>query len=199
MNIAILSGSHRPDSQSARVARYLQQQLSPLASAWIYELANNPLPLWDQGVWSGSEPWPTLWGPVAEKLRASDALIVVAPEWAGMVPPGVKNFLLLCGNDELGHKPGLIVGISSGISGTWPVAELRMSGTKNNHLCWVPDHLILRGVGKLLQGTTPDGEVDAQVRARIDYSLGLLVEYAKALAAVRASGRVDHKTYAFGQ
>jgi len=65
-----------------------------------------------------------LWGPIAKQLKSSDALVVVAPEWSGMVPPGLKNFFLLCGADVLAHKPGLIVTVSAGLGGSYPVNSL---------------------------------------------------------------------------
>ena len=63
----------------------------------LYSLSGNPLPLWDEGVWSGDAKWTAVWKPVATELKSSDGLVVVSPEWSGMVPPGLKNFFLLCG------------------------------------------------------------------------------------------------------
>ena len=51
-------------------------------------------------------------------------MAVVSPEWNGMVPSMLTNFFLLCSNNELAHKPGLLVGVSSGTGGSYPVAEL---------------------------------------------------------------------------
>ena len=48
MQIAIIVGSHRKDSQSAKVARFLASQLMSLGehSCWICDLGKDPLPLW---------------------------------------------------------------------------------------------------------------------------------------------------------
>lgn len=199
MKIAIISGSHRESSQSSRVAEFLRTSVGhEKHSAWIYSLSNNPLPLWDEGVWSGDAKWNDTWGPVAAKLQESDALIVIAPEWAGMVPPGLKNFLLLCSPKEVGHKPALIVSVSSGIGGSYPVAELRASSYKNNRLVYIPEHVIVRDVEKMLVGDTPADERDASTRSRLQYGVKVLVEYGKAFRSIRESGVVDHKTFPFG-
>ena len=48
------------------------------------------------------------------------------------------NIFLLCGNGEFSHKPGLIVSVSSGNGGAYPIAELRSSSYKNTHIMWIP-------------------------------------------------------------
>jgi hypothetical protein len=45
--------------------------------------------------------------------------------------------------------------------------------------------MIVRNVGHMLQGDQPADEHDAALRGRIDCSLRLLIEYAKALRLVR--------------
>jgi NAD(P)H-dependent FMN reductase len=199
MKTAIISGSHRVDSQSDRVARYLGHEITRAkGEADIISLSKNPLPLWDEGVWSNDPKWAEVWGPISKRLKACDALVLVAPEWAGMAPPGLKNFLLLCSAAEVGHKPALIVSVSSGIGGSYPIAELRVSSYKNNRLVYIPEHVIVRNVEEVLHGETPAGERDESTRARLRYGVTLLSEYARALKAVRESGTVDHKSFPFG-
>lgn len=200
MKIAVVSGSHRADSESDRVARFLIHRLGTLGTESIYflSLAGNPLPLWDESIWADSPEWTSRWEPVAEELESADGIVVVTPEWSGMVPAGLKNFFLLCGTKVLAHKPGLIVAVSASLGGSYPVAELRMSSYKNSRLCYIPEHVIIRNVGSVLKGDTPSGDHDAAIRARIDYALKLLVEYAKALVAVRASGVIDQQSFPYG-
>jgi NAD(P)H-dependent FMN reductase len=199
MKIAIVSGSHRADSQSDRVARFIATNggLSE-GEVDIISLSKNPLPLWDEGVWSKDPKWTSAWGPISQRLKGCDALVLVAPEWAGMVPPGLKNFLLLCSAAEVGHKPALIVSVSSGVGGSYPVAELRVSSYKNNRLVYIPEHVIVRNVEEMLHGDTPLGDRDELTRARIRYGISILKEYARALRSVRESGAVDHKSFPFG-
>jgi NAD(P)H-dependent FMN reductase len=115
-----------------------------------------------------------------------------------MVPPGLKNFLLLCSASEVGHKPALIVSVSSGIGGSYPIAELRVSSYKNNRIVYIPEHVIVRNVADVLHGDVPSGERDESTRARLRYAIRILGEYARALASVRESGAIDHKTFPFG-
>lgn len=201
MKFFILSGSHRKESQSLKVANYLKRVLETEhkgAEVHLCSLSGNPVPLWDEE--HGGAP-DALWEPISAQLQAADALIVVSPEWSGMATPGVKNFLLNCTAGEVGHKPGLIVTVSASRGGSYPVAELRMSGTKNNRLCWIPEHVIVHHAEANLNA--PDGATDltkedAATRARLRYALKVLAEYGKALAQVRTSGVVDHKTFRSG-
>jgi NAD(P)H-dependent FMN reductase len=201
MKCFLLCGSHRAESQSMKVTRYLAAALPqevPGATAAVRSLGGNPLPLWDEA--HGGAP-DALWEPISRDLQAADALVVVTPEWSGMATPGVKNFLLNCTAAEVGHKPGLIVSVSAGRGGSYPVAELRMSGTKNNRLAWLPEHVLVQHVEASLNAPdgAPDiGREDAAIRARLRYGLRLLGAYARALADVRASGVVDHKAFRNG-
>lgn len=198
MQIAIISGSTRARSQSRRIADHLANRLAALAPATttdIIDLAALKLPLWDEAMWEKGSQAQARWAPVAERLRACQGFVMISPEWGGMVAPAVKNFLLHCGADDLGHKPGLITAVSSGRGGAYPVAELRMSGYKNTHVLWLPDHVIVRDAEKL--DTTADPAAEPTL-ARIDYGLKLLVAYAEALVAVRASGVIDHARFRNG-
>ena len=201
MKFFVLSGSHRTEAQSLKVARYVQSALAqavPGAETHLYSLGGNPLPLWDEA--TGGAP-DALWDPISAQLKSADAFVIVCPEWGGMATPGVKNFLLNCTAAEVGHKPALIVTVSASRGGSYPVAELRMSGTKNNRLAWLPEHVIVQHVEASLN--SPDGTVgltkeDQTIRQRLHYALRLLVEYGKALQGVRASGVIDHQTYRNG-
>ena len=201
MKFFILSGSHRAEAQSLKGAKYVQSVLAREhtgAAAHLYSLSGNPLPLWDEA--SGGAP-DALWDPISAELKAADALVVVTPEWSGMATPGVKNFLLNCTADEIGHKPGLIVTVSASRGGSYPVAELRMSGYKNNRLVWIPEHVIVQHVEQnfnAADGAADLAKEDALIRKRLRYALKVLEEYGKALKLVRASGVVDHKTFRSG-
>jgi NAD(P)H-dependent FMN reductase len=162
------------------------------------ELATANIPMWDEGTWEGEERWKKIWGGYSQDLTTCDAFIIIAPEYGGMVPPALKNLFLLTSNQELAHKPALIVAISAGRSGTYPVAELRMSSYKNTRICYLPDHMILREVEKLFVADEPADKFEADTRARLEYFLKVLAEYSKALANVRSSGVIDCKTFPNG-
>ncbi|MBI4239194.1 MAG: NAD(P)H-dependent oxidoreductase [Deltaproteobacteria bacterium] len=202
MKIAIISGSHRKEGQSAKVARYLQHVVTMQCASdttYLFSLANNPLPLWDEGVWAQAAQWKTLWGPIAQELRSADAVVVVSPEWSGMVPAGLKNFFLFCTPQELGNKPGLIVTVSASRGGAYPVNELRTSSYKNCAFCYIPEHVIVRQVGDMLNDpTTPASPDDEYIRARLGYAVQMLRSYGEALRHVRESGIPDYQTYPYG-
>lgn len=193
MKITIISGSHRINSQSEKVAKVILKIIEDnkiVEDSSIISLAGNPLPLWDEGVWDGDDEWKKRLAPLREQLSNSDAFIVISPEWHGQVPAGLKNFFLLFSKNELGHKPALIVTVSSGRGGSYPVAELRMSSYKNNRLCYIPEHIIIRDVEAVLNNDASENDArsDSFYRERILWALGILKEYGKALANVRESG-----------
>lgn len=124
----------------------------------------------------------------------------MTPEWHGQVPAGLKNLLLLLGKAEVGHKPALIVSLSSGVGGACPVAELRMSGYKNNRICYLPEHLIIRNVGRVLNAdpTLNHPEEDDYLRRRITWTLKLLRAYAEALEPLRQHSWIHSADFPFG-
>ena len=205
MKIGIISGSHRPHSQSSKVGRYIQTTLEQQGlsdSSWFYDLGGNPLPLWEEGVWDpNNAAWQQQLEPLRQELHGCDGFVIIAPEWHGMVPAGLKNFLLMwTAGGELAHKPALIVTVSASIGGSYPVAELRMSGYKNNRLCFLPEHLIVRNVGSVFNVDSKDNDPEAQqyLNERLLYCLQLLREYALALRQVRDSGKASLAVYSTG-
>lgn len=204
MRIGIICGSHRPDSQSGKVARYIDRALRDQGicdSTWIFDLAGNPLPLWDEGVWSGDEKWQHMLKPLSEQLSSSDAFVVISPEWHGMVPAGLKNFLLMwTAGGELAHKPALIVTVSTADGGSYPVAELRMSSYKNSRITYLPEHLIIRYVDKVFNDDETKNNPSAQeyFENRLGYCLEMLAEYGNAFKQIRASGKTSLAAYPSG-
>ena len=188
--IVIISGSHRQNSESRRIADYLEKRCQNLlaSSATVLDVAKLDLPLWDEEVWNGGEPWKTILPPVHKVLNEASGFLIVSPEWAGMVPSGLKNLLLLCSPDQLGHKPAMLVGVSSGRGGAYPVNELRSSGYKNNKLAIMPDHLIVRDCENMLKADEPDTKEDIYMRERIDWSLQVLDLYVKSFEQMRQQG-----------
>lgn len=196
LNIALIAGSNRPDSQSAKVARYLRQRLIDLGLSSdsltsLIDLGERPLP---QGPSENAPNWPEH----AAKLRAADGVVIVAPEFHGMASPALKNFFLYATKAELAHKPGLLVGISAGPGGAYPISELRASGYKNCRLCYLPEHLIIRYVNQVLNDTQALDEEDRRIRQRADYALDILARYAEALKPVRAAIDMGNPAFANG-
>ncbi|MCH8519294.1 MAG: NAD(P)H-dependent oxidoreductase [Nanoarchaeota archaeon] len=202
MKIGIIIGSHRSESQSSKVGKYIKKELVKLysntASFYTLDLRNNPLPLWREEKWQPESDMQKLWEPYSEELKTCDGFIVISPEWGGMVPSGLKNFFLLCESQELAHKPALLVSISAGINGVYPISELRMSSYKNTYISYLPSHIIVRNVGDVLNEEESINERDKSIREKIWYELNIFTHYVKAYKKIRQEGEFDFKKYPFG-
>ena len=184
LNIAIVAGSSRSNSQTSKVARFMRQSLinqHGLASeaVSVIDLGSYPLPLWpaeDEGPW----------GMFEKQLAKADAVVILAPEWHGMACPAIKNFFLFATKAQLAHKPAMLGGISAGIGGAYPISELRASSYKNCRLCYIPEHLIVRNVEKVMNMPEPVSDDDRKIRARMHYNLDILMRYATALKPLRS-------------
>jgi hypothetical protein len=196
MKITIVSGSQRANSQSLNVAKYLQTLAKQhFTKSTVLDLHALNLPLWNEGVWQGTEEWDQ-WTPIANTLKESDAFIFITPEWHGMATPALKNFLMLTTDDELAHKPALLVSVSASINGVYPISELRMTGNKNNHVCFLPDHLIFRNADSILNQEHECN--DDSMQSRSEYTMSLLASYAGALRPVHRDMVNAGKTFRYG-
>lgn len=187
MKLLVVSGSQRELSQSAKVGQFIAAQSKQFASVNHIELCKFDLPFWD-GESETKKETVAGWSYIEKLVRQADALVLITPEWGGMVTPILKNFLLLCDAQDTGHKPALLVSVVSGISGAYPISELRMNSLKNNKIVAVPDHLIVRDVNEVLNPITSQPRLsrrDRNIRDRIDYSIHMLYQYALALFKVR--------------
>ncbi|MBD2781412.1 NAD(P)H-dependent oxidoreductase [Xenorhabdus sp. 42] len=197
MKLTIISGSQRPDSRSQCIAHYLEKLSHEhgFTDIRILSLYNIELPLHD-GYTTDISAETHPWRPISRDLIKSDAFIFITPEWHGMVTPALKNFLLHCSLKELGHKPALLSSVSSGINGVYPLCELRMTGFKNNHVCFLPDHLIFRQSDNLISNDLICS--DELFENRANYTLKLLKSYSSALKLVRENMGEESKKYQYG-
>ena len=203
MKISIISGSHRNPSQSEKIARYIELLLKnefPNIDPFLYSLADNPLPLWDQSVWESDPEWIKRLAPLKKQFEQSDAFVIVTPEWHGQVPSGLKNLFLLFSRFEFGHKPAFIVSVSAGDGGAYPVAELRMSSYKNNRLCYIPEQLIIRHVENVFNEKAEDNneESDSYYKERLKWALNILQGYATALKTLRSETEIHNDKFSNG-
>ena len=106
LNLTIIAGSGRVNSQSVKVGRYLLERATEFGFAegnrHLIDLGAEPLAQWP------SETPDSRWEQYAEQLTIADALIVIAPEWHGMAAPALKNFFLYTLAQQVGHKPALL-------------------------------------------------------------------------------------------
>ena len=187
MKISIISSSHRINSESKKISDLLKNNLLNLndnLNIFSLDLAKSSLPLWSPDKKNEEGVWGETWNSISKNLESSDGFILVVPEYGGMATPAAKNIFLLCGNGEFSHKPGLIVSVSSGNGGAYPIAELRSSSYKNTHIMWIPENIIIRNVEEFNPGShgrnIPDWLDD-----RIDYVLNLLLAYTSNMKPLR--------------
>ena len=181
MNISVISASHRKNSQSNRVAEIISFRLKIINSSleiFNHDLASSQLPFWSPEKKNAQGVWGNPWKDISVKFKESSGFIMVVPEYGGMATPIAKNLFLLCDDGELFHKPGLIVSVSSGNGGAYPITELRSSSYKNTHIMWIPENIIIRNVEDYLPGS--HGKLMPEwIDNRVDYCLKLLIAYSE--------------------
>ena len=179
MKISIIAASHREKSESKRVSDIIQLRLKELSQnldCFSLDLAESSLPLWSPEKKNGNGVWGDTWKKISNNLIQSDGFIFIVPEYGGMATPSAKNLFLLCGEGELAHKPSLIVSVSSGNGGAYPIADLRSFSYKNTHIMWIPENIIIRNVDQFNPGS--HGKVIPEwLDNRIEYTLRLLLAY----------------------
>lgn len=199
MKIVLISGSGRTNSQSLKVANWLDAELqSKDVQTSVIDLAvEDYLPMLH------TEVWGDVMGPPAEKLQAklkdADGYVVITPEWAGMPAPALKNFLLYVGK-SMADKPALLVGVSSTMGGQYPTTELRATSHKNTRIVYIPEQLIVRHAEEVMNTPEPaaDNKDDEYIQARARYDLGVLLAYAEAMKPLQGSDAIDYKTHPNG-
>ncbi|TMP43866.1 NADPH-dependent oxidoreductase [Pseudoalteromonas citrea] len=205
MNILIVSGSPRKGSQSAKVANQFKKILVQRLeldgkNVSILDLSDNKLPLWpaDDPQLDAVQVKDNIES-VVFQLQKADALVFLSPEYHGMASPALKNFFMYCPVLDIAHKPALAVGVSSGRGGTYPITELRISSFKNNHLFYIPEHLIISNVIEEFEKEDYSSweEMSATEKRAAD-CLNMLITYADALKGVRGKLVDIQKDYPYG-
>ncbi|MES2587893.1 MAG: NAD(P)H-dependent oxidoreductase [Bacteroidota bacterium] len=115
IQIAIISSSIRKDRKSNRVALFFKYYLEEnnLAQVDLLDLKEYAFPLFDERLKFQENPSANTLD-FAEKIRKSDGVIIVSPEYNGSIPASLKNVIDLLTDDWKG-KPIAISTVSSGI------------------------------------------------------------------------------------
>ncbi len=204
MKIVIISGSSRPHSQTRKIAGWVEDKLHAMgAQTSMLDLHENLLPLNPDLLDFQHEPQAQAkWQVFAQALNDSHALVVVSPEWDGMAPPALMNFFVYASQagKPLAHKPMQLITLSSTDGGSYPAAQLRVFGPKNNHTFYTPEIMIIRNCEKVFNSPTPEAgnKADEYLQKRAAHCLDVLMEYAKALKTMRESTTVDLLAYPNG-
>jgi NAD(P)H-dependent FMN reductase len=203
MHITIVVGSHRPISNSAKIASLVSQTLkdqSPEINTDTIDLGKTPLPIWDEKVWQGTPEWSDILKPYRDILTKTDGLVIISPEYCGMASPALKNFFLFWTGDVIAHKPAMIVGITSTEhGGSYPISELRSSSYKNSRILYIPDHVIIRSAEDF-PGQIIEIKDETQLRqlSRLRHGTKILLAYSETLAPMRANTDFQYKEFGNG-
>lgn len=168
MKYLIVSGSSRPNNQSSRIAAWMERELQAqgdetvvldLEHVWMPE--SDPSTLWDKNSEETHKFQPT-----KHYLEWCDGVVVVCPEWDGMLPGRIINFFH-CVGKSLAYKPALIVTNSNRMGGAFPEVILRGFASKNTRILWLPEHLIVReNETKFMDEPKDNADIYIQKRAR---------------------------------
>ena len=128
LNIAVISPSVRKGRNSHRVALYFDNLMKELnlANPEILDLFEYNFPLFNERLKHQESPSP---GAIefADKIRSSDGVIIISPEYNGGVPASLKNAVDLL-TDEWKNKPVAFVTVSDGnFAGTQAIISLQFS------------------------------------------------------------------------
>jgi NAD(P)H-dependent FMN reductase len=206
----VVSSSQRDNAKSVDVAKYLQvniiDQMDGINSS-VLDLSLYPFLLDNYG--TGRDDLQSLAknkDEVLSQLYGCDAVIFIAPEWGGMIPPALVNLLLLSANGSanglpLGHKPAFAIGVSASSGGSNPISLLKGYAAKNSHLTWLPLHAIIQNVDDFLQQAWHPDLADrfSQVQSRLVVGLKSLVIYSNQLSKVREELVELSQVHPFGQ
>jgi len=115
--ISIISSSVRDGRKSHRVALYLKNYVTKnnLAEAGIVDLKKYSFPIFSEKLSEQKDPDDQVLQ-FTEKIKLSDGVIIVTPEYNGSIPASLKNVIDLL-YDEWHRKPIAIATVSSGVFG----------------------------------------------------------------------------------
>lgn len=145
MKYLIVSGSSRPNNRSIHIAAWMERQLQTMGDETVVlDLEHVWLPEADPTtLWDNDSDDTHRFAPTKHYLDWCEGVIVVCPEWDGMLPGKMISFFH-CVGKSLAYKPGLIVTNSNIRGGAYPEVILRGFASKNTHIFWLPEHLIVR-------------------------------------------------------
>ena len=116
-HISIISSSVRHNRNSHRVALYFEQYLKQngLATIELLDLKEYNFPIFDNPLKSQKHPLEQA-NEFANKIKTSDGILIITPEYNGGYPASLKNAIDLL-LEEWRHKPIAISTVSSGVFG----------------------------------------------------------------------------------
>lgn len=197
MKYLIISGSNRKDSGSRKVANYIN---ATLEDSEIFDLYEKNIPLWTDAMWNADSDQSQEWQDHVGKFDEAEGFVFIVPEWDGMAAVSAQNLMHYLKPPQMAHKPILLVGVSASRGGAYPIAEMRSFSFKNNGLLYIPDHVIVRDIGDVLDDVEINDEhkADTWIKQRLLRSIDILRHYTKHTKALRDEMNLDLDDYPYG-
>jgi NAD(P)H-dependent FMN reductase len=173
--ITLLVGTNRPDSNSRKIARQLEQIYGELGvRVRVIDLAHLPAEIFAPAAYGEK---PATFQPFSNAILEAAGLHVVTPEYNGGMPGVLKYFIdLLKFPESFEHRPVCFTGVAAGMWGALrPVEQLQLIfGYRNAHL--FPERVFISGVGRVLdaQGRITDVELLNRLRAQAEGFTGFV-------------------------
>ena len=163
--ITLISGTNRPDSNTRKVARHLEEIYADLkVDLHVLDLTQLPQEIFSPSSYAEK---PQSFLPFSEAILKSDGLHVVTPEYNGSVPGVLKYFIdMLKFPESFVGRPVCFVGVAAGTWGALrPVEQLQaIFSYRNAHI--FPERVFLPGIRGLLgdDGRLKDEELLRRLR-----------------------------------
>ncbi|SFA80563.1 NAD(P)H-dependent FMN reductase [Cohnella sp. OV330] len=187
MNIAIIAGSNRQDSNSTRLARYVEEVIAQQGhTVSFYDPKQTPLPFF-----STDEDFAGHSGLAALRQAVSDAdaIVLSTPEYHGAVSGVLKNALDFLGQPHFEGKTVLSMSSAGGAVGIGSLHQLH-SIVRSLHGVNCPEWISVSGFQRDLpwgddKDTESGRKLDTRIRVAVNAFLGM---------ATRLSARSSDRT-----
>lgn len=184
--MTLLSGTNRPESNTRKVARQVEEIYAQLnVPLRVIDLADLPPEIFSASSYAAK---PASFLPFADAVLQSSGLVVVSPEYNGGIPGVLKYFIdMLKFPESFQDRPVCFVGLAAGMWGALrPIEQLQaIFGYRNAYI--YPQRVFLPGINELLddQGRFQDPEfVD-----RLKNQAAGFVGFVEKLKGIRLSSR----------
>lgn len=179
VKIVAIVGSLRKESYNRKIANFMKERYSSKLD--IEVLLLNDLPIFNEDIEKNPPTEVTVF---KEKIKASEGVLFVTPEYNHSIPGGLKNALDWCSRVErvMLNKPTFIVGAANGNIGTARCqgSLRRVLNSPGIAALNLPGNLIL--IGNVQDKFDEDGKfIDESTTKYLDKVVGNFIDWAKTI------------------
>ena len=173
--MTLLVGTNRPDSNTRKVARHVEEIYASLkVPLRVLDLAQLPPEIFSPSSYGEK---PKSFQPFSDGVLQASGLHVVTPEYNGSIPGVLKYFIdMLKFPESFERRPVCFTGVAAGIWGALrPVEQLQaIFGYRNAYI--YPERVFLPGIGKLLDanGRLSDADLLKRLHAQAEGFTGFV-------------------------